>query len=262
MIQVNLGSISTIAANVFREVIRDRTLYLVALYALILLAAVLLLPEVAAGTQDKMTLDIGLGAMNILGLIVTVFIGTGLINKEIEKRTVLVLISKPVGRGEFVVGKFLGLSAVLAVLIAVMTAIFILVLKLNEIPFPLGSILVASLYLFFQLSLIVAVAIIFGVFASSLLATLLTFSIYLMGHFSRDLLQLAEVSDNASIQPLAKSLYLILPDLARLDVKNGAVYGSAALPEIGTLLLNALYGSIYTILLLSVATVVFSRREF
>ena len=262
MIQVNLGSISTIAANVFREVIRDRTLYLVALYALILLAAILLLPEVAAGTQDKMTLDLGLGAMNLLGLIVTVFIGTGLINKEIEKRTVLVLISKPIGRSELIVGKFLGLSAVLAVLIALMTAIFIAILQVNEMPFPLGSIIVASVFLFLQLSLIVSIAIIFGTFTSSLLATLLTFGIYLMGHFSRDLLQLGEISENPGIQPLAKGLYLILPDLARLDLKNGAVYGSAALPDIATLLLNAIYGGVYAILLLSVATVVFSRREF
>ncbi|MDY6936177.1 MAG: ABC transporter permease [Cyanobacteriota bacterium] len=262
MIQVNLGSISTIAANVFREVIRDRTLYLVALYALILLAAILLLPEVAAGTQDKMTLDIGLGAMNLLGLIVTVFIGTGLINKEIEKRTVLVLVSKPISRSELIVGKFLGLCAVLAVLISLMTLIFIVVLRVNEIPFPLGSTLVASGYLFLQLSLIVAVSIVFGVFASSLLATLLAFGIYLMGHFSRDLLQLGEISQNPGIAPLAKTLYLILPDLSRLDVKNGAVYGSAALPDISTLLLNAVYGLVYTVLLLSIATVVFSRREF
>jgi ABC-type transport system involved in multi-copper enzyme maturation permease subunit len=260
--RVNLGSILTLAANVFQESIRDRTLYLVGLYAIGLVFAALLLPEVAAGTEDKMMLDVGLAAMNLLGLIVTVFIGTGLINKEIEKRTVLILLSKPIGRAELILGKFLGLSAVLAVLVALMHTIFIVVLSLWQVPAPFSSLIAASFYLFLQLTLLTAVAIVFGVFTSSLLATILTFGMYLMGHFSRDLLRIGEVSENPGLGQIMTGFYLILPDLSRLDLKNDAVYGSAALPDIGTLVLNATYGFVYTALLLWIAIAVFSRREF
>lgn len=259
---VNIGCILTIAANVFREAIRDRILYLAMVYALVLVGAVNLLPEISAGTEDKITVDVALSAMNLLGLLVTVFLGTGLINKEIDKRTVLILLSKPIRRGELIVGKFLGLSAVIGVLVAFMQGILMLVLGLSKINYPLGSLLVAALYLFLQLSVITAIAILFGVLTSSILATILTFCIYVMGNLTRDLLQLGQISQNPGIERLAMGLYLFLPDLARLDLKNDAVYGLAALPSFDTLALNALYGIVYIILLLSGAIAIFAKREF
>lgn len=249
-----------ITTNVFREVMRDRVLYLIGLFALFLVACLRLLPEIAASTENKILLDVGLAAMSLLGLVIAVFVGTGLINKEIEKRTVLALLAKPISRTEFIVGKHLGLSAVLAVLVATMTAIYMAILVFGRVPFPAGSILVSSLYLFLQLSLITAVAIAFGVFTSSLLATLLTFAVYFMGNFSRDLVTLGTLSKNPAIENMTQSLYLVLPDLARLDLKNQAVYGQ--LPSLTALLENALYGILYIVALLAIATFVFSRREF
>jgi ABC-type transport system involved in multi-copper enzyme maturation permease subunit len=119
---------------------------------------------------------------------------------------------------------------------------------------------VSSIYLFLQLSLITAVAIAFGVFTSSILATLLTFAVYLMGNFTRDLVALGKLSKNPAIENITRYLYLVLPDLSRLDLKNQAVYGQ--LPSIDVLLANAVYGMLYTILLLAIATLIFSRREF
>ncbi len=257
---MNFTRTFVITANVFREVIRDRVLYLVGLFAVVMVACVRLLPELSAGAQDKITLDVGLAAMGLFGLVIAVFVGTGLVNKEIEKRTVLVLVAKPISRTEFIVGKHLGLSAVLALLVAAMTTIYMLVLFLSRIAFPVGNILVSSLFLFFQLSLITAVAIVFGVFTSSLLATLFTFAVYLMGNFTRDLVTLGALSKNPAIATMTKNLYLVLPDLARLDLKNQAVYGQ--LPGIDVLLSNFGYGLLYTVLLLAIATLVFSRRQF
>lgn len=250
------------ATNVFREVVRDRILYIIGFYALILAAAIRLLPEVAATTEDKIFFDFGLAAMSVLGLIVAVFVGTGLVNKEIEKRTVLVLIAKPISRSEFITGKHLGLSAVLAVLVAAMTAIYLAFLHFGNIPYPLSSILLATLYLFLQLSLITAVAIALGVFTSSVLATLLSFGVYLMGNFSQDLVTLGRLSRNPGLQRLTQGLYLVLPDLSRLDLKNQAVYGSELLPNPLTLIANAGYGLLYTVLALVIAILIFSRREF
>jgi ABC-type transport system involved in multi-copper enzyme maturation permease subunit len=259
---MNFQRILTLATNVFAETIRDRVLYLIGLYAIALLAGAQMLPQLAAGTGDKILLDFGLNIMSFLGLIITIFVGTNLINKEVDKKTMLVLISKPIARWELIVGKHWGLSFVLAILVFAMTIIYLLVLWLKQVPFELGSLLLASLFLFLQLALITAVAIFFGVFTSSLLATLLTFAIYLMGHFTRDLLEFGEISESPGLQNLAQGLYLILPDLARLDLKNQAVYGIEALPQASTLATNVAYGIVYVILLLAIASWIFARREF
>lgn len=257
---MNPGRTLVIATNVFREVIRDRVLYLLVLYAAFLAAAVRLLPEIAATTENKIMLDVGLAAMTLLGLVIAVFVGTGLVNKEIEKRTVLVMMAKPISRIEFIVGKHLGLSAVLAVLVAVMTAFYMGLLSVSRIPYPMTSIAVSSVFLFLQLSLMTAVAIAFGVFTSSLLATLLTFTVFLMGSFSANLVALGAQSKNPAIEAATRNLYLVLPDLSRLDLKNQAVYG--LLPGTDVLLQNALYAVLYIIVLLAIATLIFSRRQF
>jgi len=254
--------IFVLAKNVFQEVIRDRILYIIGFYALILAAAFSVLPELAAATEDKIFLDFGMAAMNAIGLIVTVFVGTGLVNKEIEKRTVLVLIAKPVSRSEIIVGKYLGLSAVLAVLIATMTAIYLLFLQFGNIAHPTASILIAAIFLFLQLSLITAAAIAFGVFTASLVATVLTFAVYLMGNVTQDLVQLGRLSRNVGIERLTQGLFLILPDLSRLDLKNEAVYGLQALPDTTALITNAGYGLLYSGMLLAIAIFIFSQREF
>jgi ABC-type transport system involved in multi-copper enzyme maturation permease subunit len=259
---MNLLRIWVIATNVFREVIRDRILYLVAVYAVLLFAAAALLPDVAAGAHDKITLDLGLAGIHLLGLIVTVFVGTGLINKEIEKRTVLVLISKPVSRLEFIIGKHLGLSAVLAVLLAILTAIYFAVLAINQIPFTPGSLLVAIGFTFVEMALLTAVALLFGVFTSSLLATLLTLAVYLMGHLSQDIVKLGELSENPGFQRVANNMYLILPDLERLNFRNEAVYGLTLFPSPLELVGHLAYGLLYIALLLTIAVMVFTRRQF
>ncbi|MGB3509490.1 MAG: ABC transporter permease [Microcoleaceae cyanobacterium] len=257
---MNLGRIIKIARNVFREVIRDRVLYLIGLFALLMVATVRLIPELSVGTEDKIILDLGLAAMSVLGLIVTVFIGTSLVNKEIEKRTVYILVAKPLSRSELIIGKHIGLSAVLAVLLAAMSIIYGLILSLSGISYPIGSILVAVIFIFIQLSLLTAVAILFGVFTGSLLATLFTFGIYLMGNLSRDLVNLGELTDNPGVKKLMMGLYIVLPDLGRLDLKNDAVYG--LLPHLAALVTNVGYALLYIMLVLSITIAIFARREF
>ena len=259
---MNPKRVFVVTVNVFREVIRDRALYVILLFALLLIAAAVLLPEVAAGTDGKILLDLGLAAIELLGLVVAVFVGTGLINKEIEKRTVLVLIAKPISRPEFIFGKHLGLSAVLAVLVVAMTLINLLVLSWQQVSYSLSSLLLSSLYQILELSLIAAAAILFGVFTSSLLAALLTFSVYLMGNVTRDLVAFGRLSENPQLQQLMQGLYLLLPDLSRLDLKNQAVYGLQALPGAIDLIASALYAFIYIILLLTIASTVFAKRQF
>jgi ABC-type transport system involved in multi-copper enzyme maturation permease subunit len=257
---VNIKRIWAIATNTFREVFRDRILYLAGLFAILLVLAVVLLSEVSAGAENKITLDLGLAAIELFGLIVAVFVGTGLVSKEIEKRTALVLIAKPMSRTEFIAGKHVGLSAALTLLVTLMTAIYLIVMSLKQFQYPLDSLLMATVYIVLELSLVTAAAILFSVFTSSLVATTLTFAIYLMGHFSQNLVTLSRTIQNPAVQQMVKGIYLVFPDLSRLNLKNEAVYGS--LPNTTTLLANAGYGLLYIVLLLAVAIFIFSYREF
>jgi ABC-type transport system involved in multi-copper enzyme maturation permease subunit len=200
--------------------------------------------------------------MNVIGLIVAIFIGTGLINKEIEKRTILVLIAKPITRSEFITSKYLGLSAVLGVIVTAMTIIYLGFLQFGKVSYSISSIFLASLFIFLQLSLITAIAITLGVFTSSLIATALTFAVYLMGNITQDLVALGKLSRNPGMERITQGLYLILPDLSRLDLKNDAVYGLQALPDTITLITNAGYGLLYSFMLLAIAILIFLRREF
>ena len=257
---MNLLRVFTIANNGFQEVMRDRILYFIGFFTLLLILAQRIIPEIAAGTHEKILLDFGIGAIAILSVIVAVFVGTALINKEIEKRTLLMLIPKPISRAELILGKHLGLTAVLGVTIAIMMAIYLTTLSLSDITYPTKALLVAGIYLLIELALIVAVAILFGVFTSSILATLLSFGVYLMGHFSEDLVELGKLSENASIESLTTSLYLVLPNLSRLNLKNEAVYG--LLPNATELMTDALYGLLYTALLLIISIMIFTQKEF
>lgn len=257
---VNLFRIWAIAANGFREVIRDRILYVIGFFAILMALALRLLPEISVGADGKIFLDLGLAATSLLGAIVAIFVGTGLINKEIEKRTVLVLIPKPLSRSELIIGKHLGLSGVLAAMVVIMTAIYLVMLAWAKIPFSLGAILISQGFLLLELGVLTAIAILFGVFTSSILATLLSFGVYFMGHISRDLLKLGEITKNANIETMTKYLYLVLPNLERFNLKNEAVYG--ILPPSGELWANLAYGILYITLMLTIANLIFGRRQF
>jgi ABC-type transport system involved in multi-copper enzyme maturation permease subunit len=258
--KISLIRIWAVASNVFREVVRDRILFVIGFYAVMMLAAWRILPEIANNVQDKILLDFGTAGASLLGVVVAIFVGTNLINKEIEKRTVFVIVTKPVSSLEFILGKHLGLSGVLAILVTGMTAIYLSILSLAHINYELMPLLLTAFFLFVELCLVTAAALLFSVFTSSILAILLTTSLYLVGHLSEGMVKLAGITKNPSFQQLTDNLYLILPDLSRLDLKNKAVYG--LIPQADTLLLNFGYAVVYTAALLVVTTVIFSRRQF
>lgn len=257
---MNLMRTWAIAHNVFRETIRDRVLYLLLVYGFVLVGAQFLLPEVALQAHDKIILDLGLAGINFLGLIIAIFVGTSLINKELDKRTIFVLIAKPMSRVEFIVGKHIGLSVVLSALLAIMTGIFVLFGLMQSASVPWIPILVSILFVLFELVIVVAIALMFGSFTSSILATLYTIALYILGHLSRSLLQLGAIADNEAVKRVFEAVFVLLPDFGRLNLRNLAIYGE--LPSPVELITSGLYGLVYTTVLLVIAIVVFSRRQF
>jgi ABC-type transport system involved in multi-copper enzyme maturation permease subunit len=259
---MNVIRIWAIASNGFREIIRERILYVVGLFALVMIAAWRILPEIAISAQGKILLDFGPGAMTILGVVIAIFVGTNLINREIDRRTILALIPKPMSRAEFIIGKHLGLVAVLAVLLAIMMVIYLGILSLAKVSYPLIPLLTNALFLLLELMVVVAAALMFGSITSSLLATLLTVLTYLAGHATQEMVKLTSsgVANSSSLQSISNVLFVILPDLSKLDLKNGAVYG--VLPPSGTLWTSAAYALAYTSIFTGITIAIFSRRQF
>ncbi len=259
---MNAIRIWAVASNVFRETIRDRILYVIVFFAVLLMLGARLLPDLSAGAEFKLILDLGLGVINLFGLVVAVFLGTSLLNKEIEKRTIFVLVAKPLGRAEFILGKHLGLSAVLGLLITLMSLCFFAVVLVQKVPLEgiAGGLVLSVLFAYLELLLIVAAALFFGTFSSSIMASLFTFALYLVGHFTQDLLKLGQISKSESVEQVTRAIYMVLPDLERLNLRNGAVFGQ--IPANLDLLSAGLYGLLYTGILLSLAVAIFGRREF
>jgi Cu-processing system permease protein len=261
---MNAKRVFAIADNVFKETIRDRVLYVILFFAVILLLGTRFLPEVAAGSSVKLILDAGLATISLFGLVVSVFVGTNLINKEIEKRTIFVLIAKPLKRSELLLGKHLGLGAVVAILVGLMFLVFLLaifaIIQVNPGFVPLQSMAYSVGLNYLELLVIIAAALFFSTFTSSLMASVFTFSLYLIGHFSRDLLALGSIAKNENIATLTRVIYTILPDLERFNIRNESIYGNVpSLTETGVTLA---LGILYIALFMSGAVTIFSRREF
>jgi ABC-type transport system involved in multi-copper enzyme maturation permease subunit len=252
----------TIARNAFREAVRDRVLYNLVVFVLLLTAGAIFLGELSAAQEAKIIIDMGLSAMLIFGVFIAIFVGVGLVFKEIERRTVYAIFSKPVGRGEFLVGKYLGLCATLAVNVAVMALGVALALAYVRGGYdPLvARIFPAVALLFFELTIVVAVALLFSSFSSPALSALLTFGVFVIGHFSADMRLLAAANGTMSARALFGALYYLLPNLSHSAYITDASHGATPTPS--AFLAAVLYAILYDSVLLVAATLIFNRRNF
>jgi Cu-processing system permease protein len=267
-----MGVIRHIAVNVFRESVRDKVLYNLVFFAVMLMAASYLLGQLTAGQDIKIIKDLGLAAMSLFGLFIAVFIGIGLVSKEVERRSIYSLLVKPIRRHELIIGKYLGLALTLLVNIAIMTAAYYAVLGAMawvdgawfrphwQAPALDPALLKAIGMIFLQLTIVTAVALLFSTFSSPMLAAALTFGLYIVGHFNADLRNFDAIVDSKPVAYLARALYYVLPNLAPFDIKAQVVHG-VHVPA-GLLLFNTAYAVVYIAALLTGAAFIFMRRDF
>jgi ABC-type transport system involved in multi-copper enzyme maturation permease subunit len=260
--QGKLWRIAAIARNAFREAVRDRVLYNLVLFVLILTGASIFIGELSGGQERKVIVDLGLSAMLLFGVFIAIFVGVGLVYKEIERRTIYAVFSKPVGRGEFLVGKYLGLCLTLLVNVLVMgVGVSLALLYVSKGWDPLiPTIWPAVLLIYMELMLLTAIALLFSSFSSPALSALLTFMVFIIGHFSADLKSLAVSLGSSSARTLFTALYYLLPNLANYSFITPAAHGRA--PSAGFVFATGLYALVYIAVILSAATLVFSRRNF
>ena len=252
------AAIVAIGLNTFREAIRDRVLYLLLAFALILIAVSRLLSLLTVGNEGKIIKDVGLSAISLFGVLTAVFVGVSLVFKEIERRTVYTLLANPVRRWQFLFGKFLGLFAVLAMNVMLMSlALFAVLAFRGELPWPL---LPAILLIVIELAIMTAFALLFSSLTNPILAAVWTFAVYVMGHLSWSLKLLKERIPGEAGRVLCDAVYWALPNLDRLNLKAEAVH-AMPLPA-GYLVLSVVYGLGYATLVLLLACVAFERKEF
>jgi ABC-type transport system involved in multi-copper enzyme maturation permease subunit len=267
-----VSTIVRVAVNVFKESVRDKVLYSLVLFAVLLMAASYLIGQLTAGQDIKIIKDLGLAAVSIFGLMIAVFIGIGLVWKEVERKSIYSLLSKPIHRYEFVLGKYFGLALTLAVNVAAMTAAYYLVLAYMATTFapevraawPAPAtdpmLLVALGLILMELLLVTAVALFFSTFSSPFLSAVLTIALWVIGTFNADLRNFDAVVQSPVAAWVARALYYVLPNFGAFDVKTQVVHGlTVPMPYVAT---TVVYGAVYLALLLVGAVVIFSKRDF
>jgi len=267
-----VSATAAIALNAFRESVRDKVLYNLVFFGIVLIAASFMIGQLTAGQDLKIIKDLGLSATAMFGLFIAVFIGIGLVSKEVERRSIYGLLVKPIHRYQIVIGKYCGLILTLAINIAVMAVA--LYAALGYVAWrmppavvaaadatPLDPALLKAIGLIFvELMLVTAVALFFSTFSTPLLSAALTFGFYVAGHFSSDLRDLQQVVDSPAAARLARGVYWVLPNLAQFDVKSDVVHGIRV--PAGYIALAITYAALYIAILLAISVLVFSRRDF
>jgi ABC-type transport system involved in multi-copper enzyme maturation permease subunit len=255
-----LNRVVSIAKNTFREAVRDRVLYNLVLFVLLIVACAILLGDLTDGQEARTIVNIGLNAMLLFGAFIAIFVGVGLVSKEIEKRTVFAVFAKPVGRGEFILGKYIGLCLTLLVNVAVMGVGVSLALLYVGNSGLAGSIWGSIFLIFLELAILTAVAIVFSSFSSPALSALLTFLVFIIGHLSSSLREMASTLGSSASIYFFEALYYLLPNLAHYSFRTEAANGLT--PNAAMVFGGVAYALVYVAILLTVSVMIFSKRNF
>ncbi len=252
-----LNRVLAVASNTFRETVRERVLYNLVFFAIIMTVSGLLLGQLSIRQDEKIIKDVGLAAMDLFGTLIAIFVGVGLVSKEIDKRSLFPLLAKPVTRDEFLLGKFAGLAFTLIVNVGVMAAgLYLTLLATHRRP-DLG-LLKAVYAILLGLALTVALALLFSVFTSAALAAVCTVSLVVAGRFSDVVQHMRDVAPGAP-RWLIQGLYYALPNFRNFDLKDRVVYGEPVTR--GDLFWITAYAAAYVAVVLGMAMAAFRSRE-
>jgi ABC-type transport system involved in multi-copper enzyme maturation permease subunit len=254
-----MQSVMAVAKNTFRETIRDKILYNLVFFALLLMGSSVLLGTLTIGEQARIVKDLGLAAINLVAIIIAIFLGVGLVSREIERRTIYTILARPITRIQFVLGRYIGLAGIVTVNIVIMFAMFLATIWLSG--FPTHAALFQAVQLILVESLVViAIALLFSTFSSATLSASMTIGLYIVGHLTSDLKVIAEKSASQVAKAVMTGLYYMCPNLEVLNIKGQAASGVSLAIE--TQVLATGYGVLYAGLLLLAACLIFQRREF
>jgi ABC-type transport system involved in multi-copper enzyme maturation permease subunit len=260
-----------LALNTFREAVRNKVLYLLLMFALLLLGLTYFFSQGALHEQLRVIRDVGLVGIELVGAFIAIFIGVNLVYKELDRKTVFALIPKPIHRWEFVLGKYAGMLLTLGVLMAIMTLTLFAVLALGAAVFngdnDTATLVRAVVLIFGEVAVITAVAVLFSSFSSPILSGALTLGIFVVGHFTPDLRELIAKVESTPLRLFLKNAVRVFPDL-HLFYVSGSMVGGQHVSVHGTYVdwayvgVAGVYGAFYCASALALAMIIFSRRDF
>jgi ABC-type transport system involved in multi-copper enzyme maturation permease subunit len=254
------GRIAFIASNTFREAVRDRVLYNLIAFALLLSGAAILVGQISIDIERLVVINLGLTAVSLFGLVIAIFIGIGLVSKEIEKRTLYTVLSRPVRRWEFICGKFCGLAGTLVVNTLLMAAGVFAALYYVSRHFESGDgwILIALYFIILQFLIVTALALLFSSFSSPLMAAVFAFALFVIGSFAEDLRGFAAIAHGMT-RWLATAVAYVIPNFSALNVISSVAHGQAVSGQL--ILYNSIYALVYAASALCGAVLIFERRN-
>ncbi|MFW5965865.1 MAG: ABC transporter permease [Persicimonas sp.] len=256
-----LRAMATIAANTFRESIRNKVLRSLLFFAVLIVVSGLVLTQMSLHEEVRVARDLSLFASSLFAMIMAVYSSITLLHTEIERRTVYTILSKPIHRWEFVIGKFLGVLGLMALIVALLWCISAVVVWMAgaKPTAPMGW---AYLTLFFQMVIISAIALLLATFSTPLLSGMITVAVFIVGNLFSHLEQAKEMLEKqgGSGGLLIDVVQFILPNLQALNLSNEVTHNIDIPLEY---LASALwYTGSYSALVLLLAILIFSRRDF
>jgi len=255
-----MSNIYGIALNTYRESLREKLLYLVIIYAGVLLVSTYILSPFSVGAgRGKIVTDIGLATISIFGVITAIMVGSRLVHKEIDKKAVFMVITRPVSRVEYIAGKFAGIMMALGALTGLMTAVMLAVMLVSGVGVS-GAVVLAVLLTIIEIALIASIVIFFSTFTTPILTSFFSICIFAAGSLSNDLRAFAEKFGGETMKTVISAVYFLLPNMATFNLRHEAVHGLRY--SHGEVLLPVLYGLAYIAAMLYFAYLVFRRREF
>jgi len=254
--------VATIAVHTFKESVRQKVLYNLVAFALLLIGAAVLFGSISVGVEQIILVTLGLSSISVFGLLMAIFIGIDLVSKEIERRTIYNVLSKPVTRAEFILGKYLGLLLTLFVNTAIMTVGFYAALFYQKRTLGHGDLvfLGAVYFILLQLAMVVGIAVVFSCISTPVLSAVYTFCLFVIGNFSSDLRAFGQGSEAPVLGMLADALYYALPNFADFNVITRVAH-TQSIPAY-LWLGNSFYALLYLAILLGLAILIFEEREF
>jgi len=248
-----------ILENTFKESLRQKILLLLIIFAVLLIIISVFLEPFALGEAPKILRDFGLGATALFGVLTTIIIGSALVHKDIEKKTIYTVLSNPVKRGEVILGKFLGLSALVFLLVCAMLIMHQLVIFIYEGTFDLRM-LISLPFTLIEVMVLLGILLLFSSFSSTTMTSIMGVIFFVVGHAMPDLKLFADQTQVPAIKTIAYGFYYILPNLENFNLRIDLAYGLPLYWD--QLLFSILYGLIYVILLLYITKIIFEHREF
>lgn len=251
--------ILAICINTFREAVRDKILYSLVFFALLMIGVGSVMDRVTIGQTDKIILDFGLASISIFGVLIAIFVGVGLVFKEIDKRTIYSIVSKPIERWQFLLGKYFGLILTLFVEVALMSVGLSIAMVLFSAHGLQTSFFYAIFLTFIELCLMTSVAVFFSSFSTPFMSGFFTLAVFVIGHLTQDLKAFSTRLDEMG-QLIVKVLFYLLPNLEIFNLRGWAVHGKEVPFEQISLAIS--YGFFYTMTVFVLAVIVFQKREF